>query len=234
MALLPAHPAAWPSRSTRRAAHRATIAALKLAPERRPPDFPAFAADDGRRARLPVAGRPRRRVRQGCRGARADARPRLRLRRGRDGHAAAAGGQSEAAAVPAGRGPGGDQPHGLQQSRPAGRVRAAAAMQPRAAASIGVNIGANKDSADRIADYVAGVRAMSAGRRLSDDQHQLAQHAGPARSCRTRARSTRCWRRCTRRASRTGRRSSSRSRPTSARASPTGSSAPRSTTGSTR
>src|SRR5215212_8169000 len=33
--------------------------------------------------------------------------------------------------------------------------------QCRGPGVIGVNIGANKDSADRIADYVAGVRAMS-------------------------------------------------------------------------
>ena len=70
------------------------------------------------------------------------------------------------------------------------RVRAAAATARTSRGIVGVNIGANKDSADRIADYVAGVRAMSAGRRLSDDQHQLAQHAGLARSCRTKARSS--------------------------------------------
>ena len=70
-------------------------------------------------------------------------------------------GQSEAAPVPARRGPGGHQPHGLQQSRPAGRVRSAAAAARTSHGVIGVNIGANKDSDDRIADYVAGVRAMS-------------------------------------------------------------------------
>ena len=37
---------------------------------------------------------------------------------------------------------------------------------------VGVNIGANKDSADRIADYVAGGA-------IHHDQHQLAQHARP-------------------------------------------------------
>ena len=47
---------------------------------------------------------------------------------------------------------------------------------------IGVNLGANKDSKDRIADYVAGVRAMSPVARLSDDQHQLAQYARAARA----------------------------------------------------
>ena len=41
--------------------------------------------------------------------------PRLRLRRGRLDHPAAAGGQPEAAAVPARRGPRGDQPDGVQQ-----------------------------------------------------------------------------------------------------------------------
>ena len=63
--------------------------------------------------------------------------------------------------------------------------RAARGLEPPArsralAGIIGVNVGANKDSADRIADYVSGVRAMAPVARLPDDQHQLAQHAGPA------------------------------------------------------
>ena len=90
-------------------------------------------------------------------------------------------GNPEAAPVPAGRGPGGDQPHGLQQSRPGGARSSGFAKRRRRGGIVGVNIGANKDSADRIADYVAGVRAMSAGRGLSHHQHLLAQHAGPAR-----------------------------------------------------
>ena len=75
-------------------------------------------------------------------------------------------GNPQAAAVPAGRGPRGDQPPGLQQSRAAGGVRAARSAARTCTGIIGVNIGANKDSADRIADYVAGVRAMSAGRAI--------------------------------------------------------------------
>ena len=47
---------------------------------------------------------------------------------------------------------------------------------------VGVNIGANKDSADRIADYAAGVARDARRRRLSHRQHLLAQHAGPARA----------------------------------------------------
>ena len=84
----------------------------------------------------------------------------VRLRRGRDGYAAAAGGQSEAAPVPARRGPGGDQPHGLQQCRPGGGASSGCTKRDRHGI-VGVNIGANKDSADRIADYAAGVRAMA-------------------------------------------------------------------------
>ncbi len=56
-------------------AHRATIAALKLMPAR-PAAAPSRLAADRRVAGLdfPIAGRPRRRVRQGRRSARADAR----------------------------------------------------------------------------------------------------------------------------------------------------------------
>ena len=132
------------------------------------------------------------------------------------------------------RGPRGHQPPGLQQSRASRRPSSACSDCSHACTgSIGVNVGANKDSTDRIADYVAGVRAMSAGRRLPDDQHQLAQHAGAARAA---------GRRRARGAARGGAggarsakaRSSSRSRPTSATAIPSGSSARRSITRSTR
>ena len=53
-----------------------------------------------------------------------------------------------------------DQPHGLQQRRPAGRACTACAIADWHGI-IGVNVGANKDSTDRIADYVEGVRTMS-------------------------------------------------------------------------
>jgi dihydroorotate dehydrogenase len=96
---------------------------------------------------------------------------------------------------------------------------------------IGVNVGANKDSADRIADYVAGVRRWP-GRALSDDQHQLAQHAGAA-GLQDEGALDELLRRSQEARDRTSR-SSSRSRPTSARAIPSGSSAPRSITRSTR
>jgi dihydroorotate dehydrogenase len=43
-----------------------------------------------------------------------------------------------------------------------GQAAARARMARRGAGLVGVNIGANKDSADRIADYVEGVRAMGA------------------------------------------------------------------------
>ena len=58
------------------------------------------------------------------------------------------------------QGPRGDQPHGLQQSRPAERLHAAASSAALHGV-VGVNVGANKDSEDRIADYVGGVRAMA-------------------------------------------------------------------------
>ena len=46
---------------------------------------------------------------------------------------------------------------------------------------VGVNIGANKDSADRIGDYELGVKRFAPLCHLSHRQHLLAQHAGPAR-----------------------------------------------------
>ena len=46
---------------------------------------------------------------------------------------------------------------------------------------VGVNIGANKDSADRVTDYELGVAALCPHRLLSHRQHLIAQHAGPAR-----------------------------------------------------
>ena len=78
----------------------------------------------------------------------------------------------------------------------------------RPAGIVGVNIGANKDAADRVADYVAGVEDLRRRRRLFHDQHLLAQHAGPARpAAARRARRTgrardRGARRCARRAGR--------------------------------
>ena len=45
---------------------------------------------------------------------------------------------------------------------------------------LGVNVGANKDAADRVEDYVLGVRTFAPARRLSDHQRFVAQHAGLA------------------------------------------------------
>ena len=59
---------------------------------------------------------------------------------------------------------------------------------------VGVNIGANKDSADRIADYEAGVRRFARCRVLSDRQHLVAQHAGPARHAGAPGAGRTCWR----------------------------------------
>ncbi len=47
---------------------------------------------------------------------------------------------------------------------------------------VGVNIGANKDSDDRTEDYVKGVAGFCRCSILSDRQHFLAQHTGPARA----------------------------------------------------
>ena len=47
---------------------------------------------------------------------------------------------------------------------------------------LGVNIGANKDSPDRIADYAAGAAAMAHVADYLSDQRLVAQHARPARA----------------------------------------------------
>ena len=176
-------------------AHRLTIRALKLLPAGQPAAARSDAGGRGCRARLPQSGRARRRLRQGCRGVSADARLRLRLRRGGHADPAAAGGQSEAAPVPARRGRGGDQPDGVQQSRarPARAGAAGEAATGRRGSSASISA-PTRTAPTGSRDYAAGVRAMLGARRLSHGQHLLAQHAGPARRCRTKARWTRCWR----------------------------------------
>ena len=67
---------------------------------------------------------------------------------------------------------------------------AALATLRKGAAPIGINVGANKDAADRVADYVAGIRAFAGGRRLFHGQRILAQHAGAARPADGQMRST--------------------------------------------
>ena len=81
---------------------------------------------------------------------------------------------------------------------------AAALARPRSVAPprgiVGVNVGANKDAADRVADYVAGRARLLRCAELLHRQHVLAQHARPARPAGARPRSTSCWRACRRRA----------------------------------
>ena len=72
--------------------------------------------------------------------------------------AAAAAGQPAAAALPAGRGPGGDQPLRLQQRRRRRRSRRGW-RRGRRAGVVGLNLGANKASPDRAADYAAVLAA---------------------------------------------------------------------------
>ncbi len=60
-------------------------------------------------------------------------------------------------------------------------ARSRLAIRPRRG-FVGVNVGANKDSTDRAADYVACSVGPGALRRLSRVQRLLAQHAGPAQS----------------------------------------------------
>ena len=144
---------------------------------------------------------------------------RLRLRRGRHGHARAAGRQSAPAPVPAGGGQGVDQPARLQQRRRAGRARAAVRRAAGRGGMVGVNIGANRDSADRVGDYARRSSTFAAVAELFRGQRLLAQYARPARPAAGATRSTICspaWSTrasaCARAAAR--RRCCSRSRPT--------------------
>ena len=59
---------------------------------------------------------------------------------------------------------------------------------------VGVNIGANKDTADRAADYVRGHRGVRGCGVLLHRQRLVAEHAGPARPAAEPPRSTTCWR----------------------------------------
>ncbi len=71
------------------------------------------------------------------------------------------------------------QPAWVQQWRACGGARAPARRQARGV--IGVNVGANKDAADRVADYVRRRASILRRGELFHDQHVVAQHAGPAR-----------------------------------------------------
>ena len=51
---------------------------------------------------------------------------------------------------------------------------------------VGINVGANRDAPDRVADYVAADRTLRLGGELRHRQRFLAQHAGPARSAASR------------------------------------------------
>ena len=76
---------------------------------------------------------------------------------------------------------------GFNNRGPAGGIGAACCGAAGSPASIGVNVGANKDSTDRIADYVSGVRTMAP---VAD--YLRSTSARPTRracaGCRTRAR----------------------------------------------
>jgi dihydroorotate dehydrogenase len=141
-------------------AHRATIGALKLAPMRRPPDFPAslcstvagldfcspvgLAAGFDKDAEVPqqMLGLGFGFVEVGTVTPRPqDGNPKPRLfRLAEDGAVINRMGFNN-------------------EGQPAAFDRLS--RRYRARGIVGVNVGANKDSADRIADYVVGVRAMS-------------------------------------------------------------------------
>ena len=59
-------------------------------------------------------------------------------------------------------------------------VAARLAARAARAGIVGINIGANKDTVDRAADYVACIEALAAACRLPHRQCLVAEHAGPA------------------------------------------------------
>ena len=139
----------------------------------------------------------------------------LRLRRGGRRDAAAAAGQPAAAALPAGRGPGGRST--ASASTTTGRRRSPPGSRaPRRGGVVGLNLGANKASADRAADYRRGAGRWPGRCRLRHRQRLLAQHRAAARAAGRRGAAAACspgWR--PRTAGWRGRcRSSSRSPPT--------------------
>ena len=181
-ALLSAHPSAdVPARRREaRIGRRSPCSSCEPAPASRRSRHPRRRSKRGRGTRLSQSGRARRRLRQGRRGLRADAR--------RSASASSKSGPSRRARRRAIRSRGCSGSPKIEavinrmgfNNRGQADALARLSKRYRTRGLVGVNVGANKDSADRIADYVAGVRAMSAGRRLSHDQHQLAQYAGSA------------------------------------------------------
>ena len=139
-------------------AHELTLKSLEAASIRadRSPTI-ARLARDSVGPRVPQSARHRRGLRQGC--ARAGAVLGMGFGFAEIGtrHAAAAGGQSRPRVFRLIARSGADQPPRLQQRRPRRGAGAAAARRGRRASSA-INVGANKDAADRAADYVAGIR----------------------------------------------------------------------------
>ena len=160
-------------------AHRAAINGLKIAPPAQAPSSDPRLAVEVLGLEVPQSAWARRRLRQERRGSGRDAQARFRLRRGRHADAAAAGRQRPPAAVPlARRTPRSSTATASTMRASSGRGRGSTRRPP---GLIGVNLGANKDAADRVEDYALGVRTFAGARRLSDHQRLLAQHAGIAR-----------------------------------------------------
>ena len=135
-------------------AHRATVRLTGLfAPllPKAPPDDPRLARD-GLGSGFSQSHRPGGGLRQGRRGAGRDVEAGLRFCGMRHRHAQAASRQSAAAPVPACRG---SAPSSIAWVSTIAAWRRRPAICGRGAGKgiVGINIGANKDSADRIADY---------------------------------------------------------------------------------
>ena len=139
-----------PSRGDQRIEDRAARpgAVVRSAPCRR-----------GAWAQVSQSAGPRGRVRQERRGSGRDAEARLRLRRGRHADAAAASRQRPPAAVPIAEDAAVINRYGFNNE---GFERARARLERRPPGLIGVNLGANKDAADRVEDYALGVRTFAA------------------------------------------------------------------------
>ena len=178
-----------PSRSTPRRAHRATIAALKLLPPRPAARLPGLAANDASLASI-----SHRRSGSPPGSTRTPKSPEQMLGLGF--------GFVEVGTLTPRPQPGNPKPRlfrlaedravinrmGFNNRGPAGGVRAAAASLAHARRRSASTSARTRTARTASPIMSAGVRAMAPVARLSDHQHQLAQYAGPAPACRTRAR----------------------------------------------
>ena len=113
-----------------------------------------------------------------------------------------------------------DQPARLQQRGRRRRARAARGAAPARGGIVGINVGANKDSADRVADYVRAASSASPPSRATSPSTSPRPTRRACATCSRPRRSTTCSRASSRRAS-AGAAARGRRRPCCSRSRPT-------------